>query len=34
MLDTGAENYFLPLIVVIAILGVVSFIGYKKVETK
>lgn len=34
MPDTGAENYVLPLIVVIAILGVVSFIGYKKVETK
>lgn len=34
MPNTGAENYIIPLIVVIAILGIVSFVGYKKIEDK
>ncbi len=29
---TGTEDYILPLIAIIAILGIASFVGYKKIE--
>lgn len=34
MPNTGAETYVLPLILFIAALGIISFVGYKKIEEK
>lgn len=31
---TGADNYILPLMAIIAVLGVISFIGYKRIDDK
>lgn len=31
---TGAENYVLPLMLALVVLGIVSFVNYKKIESK
>lgn len=34
MPNTGSEDYIIPLMAIVAILAVISFIGYKKIDSK